>query len=360
MKVKLFISFLLFLATSSTFAQSKKAKDIEQLAHEWAASNNAHDIERLSKLYAPTVLFYGKSKDISSCINDKATFFKINDYKISISDIDIDFYKSGAIKCNFKKNESWKGVERNDQAYLLFEKRGREYLITGESDQRMDGKLGIDLRLGDKIYKKNNLLFIIIGFLAAALIVGAILFFRRRKKNEPEYKSSNEPQQHSQISEPPTFTEDMLKLDKGLTFEQFVVQKFDKRFFTLLNWRSDKFIDGHFPLSNMDPDVEFMYKDSYKQVDFAVECKWRSIYFNEGVEVAKASQLQNYRNYQNRSGYPVFIVLGVAGSPSNPADIYVIPLHEIHGNFLTKNQLAKYYRHKKGNFFLEIPGMRLQ
>lgn len=151
-----FLLLIFNLLNNSTYSQSKKVKDIEKLVHEWAIANNRQDLEKLESLYARNVMFYGQSKNASACISDKASFFKQNNYAISISDIDVDFYERGAIKCNFTKDESWKKINRRDKAYLVFEKRSDQYLIVAEGDQRMDSKTGVDLDLGPKIYKKTS------------------------------------------------------------------------------------------------------------------------------------------------------------------------------------------------------------
>ncbi len=139
-----------------------------------------------------------------------------------------------------------------------------------------------------------------------------------------------------------------------------MIDLFDKAYFTLHDWRSDKKTAEHYPLSNMYPDVRFLYKDSYRQVEFALECKWRRDFFNDTIEWAKEYQLKNYRDYEMQYGHPVFVILGVGGSPSQPSSVYVIPLKDINSCVFTRDYLAKYYRYKKGKFFLELPGMRLQ
>lgn len=355
------IYFLFLLCTTTpSAAQSKKAKDIEKVANYWADANNRHDVGALERLYAPRVLFYGKPKDVSTCISDKATFFKTNNYSIIISDIDIDFYKNGTIKCNFNKQESWKGVTRKDQAYLLLEKRGNKYLITGESDKRMDDKMGIDLQLGDKEYRKSGLFNIIIGALIVlALLITFYFVQKSRKRNRKIPMLYSQPVIGEPVQALPTFSPEILKKNDGLAFEEYIVKLFDKNYFTLLHWRGDKFIDGHYPLSNMDPDLDFRYKDTARLESFAIECKWRKDFFNNTIEIAKDRQLSNYRNYQAAKNYPVFIVLGIGGTGMHPKDVFIIPLSEIKSTILKREQLSKYYRYKKGNFFLEIPAMNL-
>ena len=46
---------------------------------------------------------------------------------------------------------------------------------------------------------------------------------------------------------------------KGDNFEKFVVKKFDKKYFTIQEWRSDKYTDGIYAVSNHFPDLEVMF-----------------------------------------------------------------------------------------------------
>ena len=66
----------------------------------------------------------------------------------------------------------------------------------------------------------------------------------------------------------------------------------------------------------MNPDMVFRYKSSKHCIDFAVECKWRNGTTNGLVEWARDYQLDNYKNFASQRGMPVFIILGLGGSPS--------------------------------------------
>ena len=57
MRKKIFGFSIFIFLTGTIFSQSKKGKEIERIAMEWAAANNEHSIEKLVPLYAPTVMF---------------------------------------------------------------------------------------------------------------------------------------------------------------------------------------------------------------------------------------------------------------------------------------------------------------
>lgn len=363
-KITCFSFFVLH--TIASLSQSKKIKEIEKIAYEWAASNNEHNVERLKPLYASNITFYAKSKDLNTCLQEKQTFFNSNnDYTISISNLEIDFYKSGIVKCNFNKQESWKGKAQNpQQAYLLLEKRGMGYLIVAESDQRMDNKLGFVPQLGTKKDSGNNLLYISIGAFITFIIL-FILYFHQKNKKKIEIILKNPETIQNQNSNTRNdgsvvFNNKNLEENKGHEFEKFVADKFNKTYFQMIDTRSDKKFDNHIPLTNMYPDFEFLYIGPPRNVNFAVECKWRSDFFNNTIEWAKKSQLDNYRMYQLQTQLPVFIVLGVGGIPSQPNELYIIPLSDIDDCILEKEVLNRYYRHRKGDFFLDIPTLKLK
>jgi hypothetical protein len=141
--------------------------------------------------------------------------------------------------------------------------------------------------------------------------------------------------------------------EKGREFEYFVLDRFNQRFFTLLEWQGDKSHNGRYALSNMNPDMVFRFKSSMHCIHFAVECKWRKDTTNGLIEWARDYQLDNYKNFANQRRMPVFIILGIGGSPANPESVFIMPINEIYSNILSEEQLGKYYRFRKSNFYLQ-------
>lgn len=47
------------------------------------------------------------------------------------------------------------------------------------------------------------------------------------------------------------------------------------------------------------------------------------------IFVAKDSQLERYRHFQDENGIPTFIALGMGGSGMNPEELFVIPLNAL-------------------------------
>lgn len=131
---------------------------------------------------------------------------------------------------------------------------------------------------------------------------------------------------------------------KGDAFEKFVVKKFNPQYFTLQEWRSDKYVDGTYAVSNHYPDLEVHFELKSKGIKdvFAVECKWRRNYFKDGIEWANDYQIANYKKYAAKLNIPVFVVIGVGGEPEQPEDLYIVPLNKLQSNTVSRAHLLAY------------------
>lgn len=150
---------------------------------------------------------------------------------------------------------------------------------------------------------------------------------------------------------------------KGDDFEAYVVGNFDKDYFTLKEWRSDKYVDGVYPVSNHFPDLEIEFNFNAKKVKdvFAIECKYRSNFFNDSIKWAEDYQFKNYNDYAIKLKIPVFVIIGVGGMPSKPFDIYIIPLSDMIGPTISKPELGKYKKNKsKREFYWRWEEKRLE
>lgn len=109
-----------------------------------------------------------------------------------------------------------------------------------------------------------------------------------------------------------------------------------------MEWTGDKYVQGMYAKSNMNPDLTLRLKLKDIEKDFAVECKYRSTYYKNGVEWSSAQQLQNYKTFATDKGIPVFVAIGIGGVATAPEELFIIPLTEISDTFLTKSFLSKY------------------
>jgi hypothetical protein len=146
----------------------------------------------------------------------------------------------------------------------------------------------------------------------------------------------------------PTFEENKAK---GDAFEAFVVKQFNKQYFTLQEWRGDKYVDGTYPVSNHFPDLEVSFELKEVKDHFAIECKWRKDYYKGAIEWAYDYQFNNYKEYAQKTKLPVYVVIGVGGTPSIPNELFVIPLAKIKFPSLYKDKLAPYSKEVGSMFF---------
>lgn len=130
----------------------------------------------------------------------------------------------------------------------------------------------------------------------------------------------------------------------GLNFEKYVVQKFSYKYYNVEQWAGDKFVAGRYAKTTLDPDIQLSLKKSGGTIPFAVECKWRNVREGDFIRFAEDHQLVRYQEFEKRTGKPTFIVLGVGGRPSAPAEVYVIPIGTFSKGNQHKDNLDRYRR----------------
>ncbi|MDM8556080.1 hypothetical protein QUF75_15250 [Desulfococcaceae bacterium HSG7] len=150
--------------------------------------------------------------------------------------------------------------------------------------------------------------------------------------------------------------------EKGDLFEAYTARKFDKKYFTLKGWAGDKYTNGIYAETTTQPDLKLCFKLRDIKHNFAIECKYRSNYFNNGIEWAKQSQFNNYRKFEKDEQMPVFVVIGVGGSADNPNELFIIPLCEIKDIFLHNSFMSKYKKHnfKTNNLYFDYNTKKLK
>ena len=146
---------------------------------------------------------------------------------------------------------------------------------------------------------------------------------------------------------------------KGSRFEAYVVTKFSRKYFRVLHWRGDKNINGVYAESDKNPDLEMEFRLGENRTRFAVECKWRKQQFGEKscVSWAKKRQITNYNSYAVGRKIPVFVIIGVGGSPDDPEDVYIVPLTRLKYPYATMDYLQQFRRRNiHSDFFFDADG----
>lgn len=129
---------------------------------------------------------------------------------------------------------------------------------------------------------------------------------------------------------------------KGNEFEKFVVQKFNKKYFKIMEWTGDKYINGIYAETTTQPDLRIKFTLHDMEKEFAVECKYRSYYFKDGIDWAKDNQRNNYQNYSEAKGIITFVAIGVGGTADNPEELFIVPLQELKSDFISKADLLPF------------------
>lgn len=149
--------------------------------------------------------------------------------------------------------------------------------------------------------------------------------------------------------------------EKGRAFEEYVVSHFNKKYFTLKEWRGDKYYEGNYAESNRYPDMEYEFSLNDKIIPFAVECKWRSKFKNEQIQWATEEQADIYRKFEKEKDMPVFVVIGVGSSPSDPERVYAVPLKALKLSIAKEDYIRDFMREdKEKNFYLDTENMLLR
>jgi hypothetical protein len=346
MKVNLPPCFLLipFLFTSlSVFAQSNAIDTtrIRETIVQWNQAHNEKDDNALSELYGPVVLFYGKYQSKKECINTKRVLFNegLIEQRI-ISGLELAFYEDGVIYGGFTKEIITHEKKKSEPSYLLLNRAGNRYLITGESDLATDRNRNFHLSLGKQIplsqlshftlprardWKLPSLYGVLILTLLGLLAWLSILA-KKRTGNQSKTTQRRQPPPQQKI---PTDTR-QIEQEKGLLFEKFVVNRFRQSgaSFKWIDATSDKWVDGYYPESNMNPDLQFEFRTGSRSYPLSVECKYRSN--SRGtIFITTDDQRERYKAFANKKKTEVFLVLGLGGTPDEPSELFVIPLPDL-------------------------------
>jgi hypothetical protein len=154
MKKRVVAIFALIIIAFSVQAQNRNGEiyAIKEIVNRWNRSHHMSTVNDLAQLYADTVFYYGKSLGKESCIKGKD--FWLGHYagfnQQIASPIKVTFYKSGTIKCSFTKKTTYQQTVEQYEAYLLLQKSGDSFLITGEGDATTDSLANNVLNLGDE------------------------------------------------------------------------------------------------------------------------------------------------------------------------------------------------------------------
>jgi len=140
----------------------------------------------------------------------------------------------------------------------------------------------------------------------------------------------------------------------GDDFEKYMVGKFNRDYFHLVEWAGDKVSEGRYAESTLNPDLvlelDLEFGGKHR---LAVECKYRSSDKNGFLNICTDNQLSRYKAYKQRTGAPTFIALGLGGKPSRPERLFVIPIHRIKYASSTLGFLSEFEVDIDRNFYFD-------
>ncbi len=126
-------------------------------------------------------------------------------------------------------------------------------------------------------------------------------------------------------------------LVKGRQFELFAASIWhnDNRT-TIEDWTPDKGIhEGIYIRSNGNPDFTISIHRNGDTKIVAVECKYRGrYYYNQEKRTRyllldESRKINRYKNFQDESGFDVYLLLGVTGDSSQPESLYLLNIDDV-------------------------------
>lgn len=155
-------------------------------------------------------------------------------------------------------------------------------------------------------------------------------------------------------SESSTNTETSDNHTKGVEFEKYVVGRFGTKYWSIQDWRGDKGVDGRYAEANTYPDLEMKLSLKGKEHIIAVECKWRSSFNEEGkIKWSYPEQIKRYNSFSASRQIPVFVFIGIGGTPGDPDKLYIVPLKRLSSHYISRNELSKYEMKSKRQIFYD-------
>lgn len=141
-------------------------------------------------------------------------------------------------------------------------------------------------------------------------------------------------------------------VEKGDDFEKYIVDLFDERYFSVVEWTSDiSRKHDRFVESDTNPDLVMRYNYKDRNESFCIECKFRSNLYQNKLHWSTPDQLKRYRNYAKEKNLPFFIVIGLGRNPQHPNRMFCIPLEEAKYPALYPSVFEKFERNPNQNFF---------
>jgi hypothetical protein len=131
----------------------------------------------------------------------------------------------------------------------------------------------------------------------------------------------------------------------GYAFERLVIGLLGKDF-RIMSWMGD----GARGREEIDFSPDLVVEHVPTGTTIGIECKYRSTLFGGNISWAKEYQPAKYRRFAEATGFRVFVVVGVGGTPERPQYMYCLPLWQAGHNRLKPADLKRYRRDPRRKF----------
>lgn len=164
-----------------------------------------------------------------------------------------------------------------------------------------------------------------------SILIGVGIYFFSRHDSEFSNKFESHIDVNAQTTNQ-TALPDEDPHSKGKAFEDFVVDLLADWRLTLLERTQDTVSPkGVYAESCKNPDLHISQKRGERDIDYYIECKYRSSW-NNGRVTLDDYQMKRYRQFQRDNHRKVLIALGVGGSPDHPDTFMLVPIDSMPGN----------------------------
>jgi hypothetical protein len=353
---------------------SVNTDELRPLVEEWNFAHQQRKVESLKHVYGDSVTYLGKPHSRESLVLLKKRFFQSHpQFSQSIeSPVRYVAYSSGVVKADFLL-EVKNGISGNhsENAYLILSYDDTRYRIVGEGDSLSDVANGFRLALGapltfnpepaessDSILEKltkyeprtvlkhlsSSMIFseeVIEMPIRNVVIISSILFITfvcmivALARSKAKAGNGNK-----LISK----TNGGLKRVEQQAFQRFVVSLFDPLYFSLVSPGNA----NAYPIKIVD--LEFQFRKADVKVFIALKCLYLAERPNGSVKLLSDQTIQQLQDLeQTLAETEFYLIVGMGGKPDDPAETYLLPIHELSGESIPNNLLQQYRKH--GMFF---------
>ncbi len=355
-KLKYLIFIILFLGCSHKRADQDLFQRSRQIFQRWDYLYHQKDVSALVQLYGSEVFFDDKmitSKKLRKILKNK---LKTKNHRQLIGDVKYFRISSGEIRCDFSEQIVNSKSVYIKPGYLFIKESMGRFVIIGECSNDALNIAKNKLKIGNSEYEiyENLVLADYLPLIILAFLVTAIILIIRDSRKVKTLSKSYRKVGSYILADEPKVAKDKINTvqtlntskSKGTKFEVFVQRRFPVKYYSVMEWRSDKFYDidqmerQNIQPAESDKNPDFVFRHKKSNARFAVECKYRNPqWMFEYPEIISKKQVLRYKYFADNERIEVFIVLGIGESVNNPEDIYIIPLKLLPRKNLTYQDL---------------------